>query len=117
MDRDVTVGNPDYSAEGGTFESFFERGIAKSHPHTETITGPCPCSPPERAKNWSENVIVGTPMLFCVIHGGTRTIHTDVEEGLCDWAWGLIGKGGKPLRPCELMWKLVSLIPGEGIIE
>lgn len=116
---DITFGEPDYSPGSGGFESLYEGGEPwvdgpEAHP---PLMGPCPCIPPERVKNWSENVVVGTPMMFCATHGGTRTIHTEVEQGLCDWAWGLINKGGEPAHPCALVWKLVSLIPGEGIVE
>lgn len=119
MGEDITFGEPDYSPGAGGFESLYEGGESwvdgpEAHP---PLAGPCPCIPPERVKNWSENVIVGTPMMFCTTHGGTRTIHTTTDEGLCDWAWGLKNKGGEPVSPCALMWKLVSLIPGEGIIE
>lgn len=119
MGQDINVGEADYSPGAGKFESLYEGGKSwvEGHSGHPPMLGPCPCIPPERVKNWSENVIVGTPMMFCATHGGTRTIHTTAEEGLCDWAWGLKNKGGGPVSPCTLIWKLVSLIPGEGIIE
>lgn len=118
MDRhDVTVGPADFSEQGGSFNSFFENGKRPEHDHPY-FPAPCPCDVPETIENYENNgPIRGIAMMFCHTHGGTRTVHTTADEGLCDWAWGLRNKGGEPVNECKLWWKMVSVIPGAGLLD
>lgn len=117
MGKDVNVSEADFSKAGGPFNSFFEDGQRPDHAHPY-FPGPCPCVPPEAIANYESNGPVrGMAMMFCLTHGGTRTIHTSAEEGLCDWAWGLKNKDGEPQEECKLWWRMVSVIPGAGLVE